>query len=570
MPRLGELLLGLLAVGAVAGVADAATFRVNSTADAVDITPGDGVCTTALAGNPCTLRAAIQEANALAGADRINLTIAGTYALTINGAGENAAATGDLDVTSAIAIFNTSGGTAIIAAGGLTPRDRVFDVLAGSLALHNVQVQGGGGQAFGGCIFNHNATVGLDSVTLQLCSATGDGGAIRSTGSAARVDITSSTLSSNTAANGGAIANDGQSTLSVTDTTFSGNVATTNGGAIYNHIAGGGLTGGSLTRNQAGQGGAFADVDGDFNLTSTDIDSNTAVTGGGIFIDEPTGTSIVELLLVHATNNTASGSNGGGGLYAHHGHVDISESEFIANQATNGPGGGLVLDPETDIFMSISQSTVSGNIARTNGGGIAYPGTSNLMNIDDSTIDSNRAGDNGGGVWGFRLADGSMIHYSTISLNTAGGNGGGLYLNADAVASEVSLSHSTVAGNGATSGGGVYVEATGTFETFGLLLASGTGGGNCAGPGTLVSTGFTLVQNVGACPYTAAATDVLNVNPSLGPLQNNGGLTATHAIPKTSPAFNAGGTSCGAFDQRGSAAPSGAACDIGAYERLVP
>jgi CSLREA domain-containing protein len=566
MSRLGEFVFGLLAVAAAAGVANAATFNVNSTADAVDTNPGDGVCRTALVGNPCTLRAAIQEANALAGGDRINLTLVGTYALTINGVGENAAATGDLDVTSVISIFNTSGGTATVAAGGLAPRDRAFHVLAGSLALHNITVQGGGGQAFGGCILNQNSQVTLDTVTLQSCTATGDGGAIRSTGSAGRVDVSSSTFTGNTAANGGAIANDAQSTLSVNDTTFSFNTATTNGGAIFNHIAGGGVTGGSFDHNRAGQGGAFADIDADFDLTSTDMDSNTAVVGGAIFIDEPTGTSIVELLLVHATNNIASGSQGGGGLYAHHGHVDISESEFIANQATNGPGGGLVLDPETGISMTISQTTVSGNTAGTNGGGVAYPGDSDLLDIVDSTIDSNRAGGNGGGVWGSRLANNSTLSYSTISLNTATGNGGGLYLNADAAASLVLLSHATIAGNGAASGGGVYVNMTGTFHTAGTLIGNGTGGGNCAGTGTLVSTGFTLVQTVGACPFTSVASDVLGVNPNLGPLQNNGGPTATQAITKTSPAFDRGG-GCGPFDQRGMPAPANAACDIGAYER---
>ncbi|MBM4425155.1 MAG: CSLREA domain-containing protein [Chloroflexi bacterium] len=50
--------------------ARAASFIVNSTADAVDVAPGNGVCETATAGQ-CTLRAAIQEANALAGDDSI-------------------------------------------------------------------------------------------------------------------------------------------------------------------------------------------------------------------------------------------------------------------------------------------------------------------------------------------------------------------------------------------------------------------------------------------------------------------------------------------------------------------
>jgi hypothetical protein len=65
--------------------AHAATFTVNSTADAVDAHPGDGVC--ADASGHCTLRAAVMEANALSGPDTITLP-AGTYTLTIPGISE--------------------------------------------------------------------------------------------------------------------------------------------------------------------------------------------------------------------------------------------------------------------------------------------------------------------------------------------------------------------------------------------------------------------------------------------------------------------------------------------------
>ena len=77
-----------------------ATLTVNSTDDAVDIDPGDGICEIS-DGGPCTLRAAIQEANALAnvgGADRIDVP-AGVYRLTLDGIDDQQANTGDLDIT---------------------------------------------------------------------------------------------------------------------------------------------------------------------------------------------------------------------------------------------------------------------------------------------------------------------------------------------------------------------------------------------------------------------------------------------------------------------------------------
>jgi CSLREA domain-containing protein len=61
----------------------AATFTVNSTGDGGDATPGDGVCETATGNGVCTLRAAIQEANALAGTDTIAFNIPGAGPHTI-------------------------------------------------------------------------------------------------------------------------------------------------------------------------------------------------------------------------------------------------------------------------------------------------------------------------------------------------------------------------------------------------------------------------------------------------------------------------------------------------------
>src|SRR5690242_12861066 len=63
-------------------VAQAATFVVSTTSDSVDVLPGDGVCADAT--GACSLRAAVQEANALAGFDRIELP-AGTFGLSLAG-----------------------------------------------------------------------------------------------------------------------------------------------------------------------------------------------------------------------------------------------------------------------------------------------------------------------------------------------------------------------------------------------------------------------------------------------------------------------------------------------------
>src|SRR5215813_14882070 len=119
-----RVLIGaILFIGAWLGArAQAATFTVNSTLDAVDAHPGDGVCATVT--NVCTLRAAIQETNALAGADTIKVP-AGTFTLSLAGAGEDGAATGDLDITDDLTLTG-AGATSTIIDGGRI--DRVFDI----------------------------------------------------------------------------------------------------------------------------------------------------------------------------------------------------------------------------------------------------------------------------------------------------------------------------------------------------------------------------------------------------------------------------------------------------------
>ena len=87
---IGENTIGLVLAGVCglgASVAQAADFTVNDLTDAVDLAPGDGTCEVTMATGDCTLRAAIMETNALAGADTITLA-ADTYTLTLTGVDE--------------------------------------------------------------------------------------------------------------------------------------------------------------------------------------------------------------------------------------------------------------------------------------------------------------------------------------------------------------------------------------------------------------------------------------------------------------------------------------------------
>ena len=220
----------------------AATFVVTSNADAVDAKPGDGICATAAATPVCTLRAAIQEANALAGADTINVP-SGTYFLTIQGANEDASATGDLDITDDLTINGTGTNAPVIGGGGI---DRVFDVLG-------------------------NTTVTLSRLTIQNGNPGGTnstGGGIRNAGDLTLLDLA---VRNNTvqSGDGGGIANLGSGRMQLTNVTLSGNVAAARGGGVANDVGGSmQLENVTLTDNGAFQGGNIDNL-GDAQLVNT-------------------------------------------------------------------------------------------------------------------------------------------------------------------------------------------------------------------------------------------------------------------------------------------------------------
>lgn len=244
-PRL-RLLLGILPlVGAAllvapAPVAQAASFTVNTTSDGADLLPGDGVCdASAQAGEQCTLRAAIQTANATAGADTISLP-SGTYTLTIAGTGEDNGATGDLDITRPLTI-NSTGATSPIIDG--SQLDRVIDIsdpsfVGTAVTISNVVIQNGRIDDSGGGILiraGGNLTL-TGSVVRGSTSSGGDGaGGIYVQGSS-MLNLLNSSVINNTviAGNGGGIVNNNM--LIATNSTISGNVASLgSGGGIFNN-----------------------------------------------------------------------------------------------------------------------------------------------------------------------------------------------------------------------------------------------------------------------------------------------------------------------------------------------
>lgn len=152
---------------------------------------------------------------------------------------------------------------------------------------------------------------------------------------------------------------------------------------------------------------------------------------------------------------------------------------------------------------------------------------------------------------------------STISGNSAAISGGGLY-NGNApgtTSSSSTITNATIKGNTAPSGGGISNDSGNTVTLKNTIV------GVCNGP--ITSNGHNL-SNTNTCGLTGPG-DIQNADALLGPLQNNGGPTKTHALLLGSPAIDAGDNlGCPATDQRGVARPFSTACDIGAYEYDTP
>lgn len=225
-------------------------------ADGADSNPANSISQTA--NGQSTLRSAIQTANTVAGLNTIVLQ-PGIYTLDLSGASEDAAATGDLDITSQIVILGN--GATIQMTGNL---DRVFDVLAtGNLTLRDVTILGGNTSSSGGGLSNSGGTVSIFSSTFTS-NAAATGGAIAS--SAGSVSLTNSTISTNAAATGAGLDISGGA-LNLLNVTVTANSASSIGGGVrLSGSATAGVTNTIIADNTAAT--SSPDVSGTFSAAS--------------------------------------------------------------------------------------------------------------------------------------------------------------------------------------------------------------------------------------------------------------------------------------------------------------
>jgi hypothetical protein len=165
----------------------------------------------------------------------------------------------------------------------------------------------------------------------------------------------------------------------------------------------------------------------------------------------------------------------------------------------------------------------------------------------------------------------STIDGNAITGTSGDSRGGGLGLGPGGSAGTISLTNVTISGNSAASGSAIDVEYGPVHLKSTIVQAptqpacSFVSAGSSIGQ--IVSDGDNL-DSGNSCGLNRPS-DLHDVDPMLGPLQNNGGPTPTRSLLPGSPAIDAVlATDCPppAVDQRGVTRPQGPRCDIGAYE----
>jgi hypothetical protein len=590
------LLVGSLWLSTLSTTVFAADFSVNNSTDAVDADTGDGICE--VTPGVCSLRAAIMQANALAGADTINVP-AGTYELTFTGVDElcedaiaypagtpcivtgdplspyqptitSNASMGDLDITDDVTITGEGSDVTIIKwvnppTGDIDPLsgDRIFHVAlpaAATVDIASVVIQG---------LTVVNGEVGLKpTVVTDVCildEVTGDL-VYTPNLNAYDIEVTSEIC--------GTLDTDGK----IVDSVIIIDQFRRMGGGI---ALGGGYA--VVTYNSAKVGSPPDDITGGEGSTATIegvslndvvvINNWSGADGGGIHSIVPATISRSKI-----SGNTSAGGNGGG-LY-NEANLTISDTligkVFDAATAAAHPelthansgenGGGIFFTGSPQTTTTILRSAINGNEAI---GGAGIAGRVARFDIANTTISSNTARDIGAGILTAGPVDLLNVTVAdNVATTTAPGGGAGL----NAFAGGSYTMRNTLLSNNK-----VEVEAEPDKSR---LANCGCAGGTGCDTGVLNSLGYNL-ENGDTCQFDATFFfDQINTDPLLVALADNGGPTETHAITHSavsgavdSPAVDTGSNvGCPNNDQRGSIRPADGNrdgtkdCDIGAFE----
>jgi hypothetical protein len=517
-----------------------AVFNVNSLADVLN--PPTGVV---------TLRSAISMANATPGNNTINLTVPGTYKITIPPAAPDDTpatennATGDFDIIpnaqspagSSLTIQNTSGHKVIVDGNHL---DRVFDinpndvtapakftvVLQGFTIQNGVAQPGDGATGSGGGIRDQgNVSLTLTGMTITNNRATADGGGVSLENAASTpwtLTVSNSAITNNHAGDaGGGLETDGSGKIFINPgTLIGGNTSVNQGAGIW------------LDAIQVGDvfQGASLTVNGAFIVRNQALSAGGV--GGGI---GNAGNGPVTILSSTLQDNSAGATGGGFGDQNAQGALVVQNSAFIDNTSVLSGGGIAAGGPVT----SITRTEIAGNVSGGTGGGVFANGVT--LTVNSSTVANNTSAGDGGGIdletTGAGLFHGSTITNSTIAsntaLNNAGANGGGINAGAD-FTGDVLLLNDTINANFASVGGGIFWAAT-LGSNFGLANTIVAGNFAAVGPDAASNLLFTAslsgAQQVPPVATPATGSSILVLSPDQTTLTFSASFAGLQGMP---------------------------------------
>lgn len=258
------------------------------------------------------------------------------------------------------------------------------------------------------------------------------------------------------------------------------------------------------------------------------------------------------------TGGTTSGEDDGGGIW-NRDNLTLKNTVISDNEAADD-GGGIRNDGELTIINStIADNKSLDTTSQTSGGGGLLNTNKDgaLVTIINSTFSGN-TGKNGGAI----RNDGTLnLTNSTLSGNTASQSGGGLVNTIDpddpTSSGRATISNSTITNNTAGSELGGGIANVGTLVVRNSIIAGNTANddiqntftvSNIPIPGDITSKGHNLIGSYDGTDFNNNKRDIVGtssnpINPLLDTLQNNGGLTETHALLSGSPAINSGSNS---------------------------
>jgi CSLREA domain-containing protein len=350
---------------------------VNSTGDGDDAFPGDGQCETAVGNGVCTLRAAIEEANAHAGTDGIYFSIPSSDPGYSNGTWTIRPKTALPNVADSV---NISGpGASQLVVFPYYTSYRCFKVTTtGTVTFSGLKMYEGVVQNdFGGGVYN--ASTG--TVNINNC-------------------ILSNNESFGSSAGGGAVYNATTGTVNINNSLITRSYVQNQGGAIYNNTGTVTISNSTLTENYTGhppsgyssaRGGAVFSYLGSLNVVNSTFSYNTSGDGGAIYSSGST-TTISGSTLNANFADTSGLEQGGGGIFIEGGTTNVVNSTLSGNGVLTfygGGGGAILADGGT---LNLTNSTVANNSVfgrETEGGGgvLSYA----RVNVKSTIIASNSA-----------------------------------------------------------------------------------------------------------------------------------------------------------------------------------